>query len=110
MQKQKKFNSGLTLIDLSGTAPRSNNHQYFPNNINTYRISSNNNRGRLFLFSHQKGAINRGKVIIRGRRFFQILLSESRALNILFYFPLNQKIITSNKLNMGFLSVPNLFP
>ena len=30
-----------------------------------YRISSNNSRGRLFLFSNQKGAI------IRGRRLFQ---------------------------------------
>ena len=34
------------------------------------RISSNNSRGRLFLFSHQKGAIIRGKAIIRGRRLF----------------------------------------
>ena len=44
-----------------------------------YRISSNNSRGRLFLFSLQKGAI------IRGRLLFQILLTESRALIILFY-------------------------
>ena len=32
-----------------------------------YRISSNNSWGRLFLFSHQKGAIIRVKAIIRGR-------------------------------------------
>ena len=43
-----------------------------------YRISSNNSRGRLFLFSHQKGAIIRGKAIIRGRRLFQIFLTEGR--------------------------------
>ena len=51
-----------------------------------YRISSNNSRGRLFLFSHQKGAIIRGKAIIRGRRLFQTFLTEGRALNILFYY------------------------
>ena len=45
-----------------------------------YRISSNKSRGQLYLFSHQKGAI------IRGRRLFQILLTGSRALNILFYY------------------------
>ena len=50
-----------------------------------YRISSNNSRGRLFLSSHQKGAIIRGKAIIQGRRLFQIFLTEGRALNILFY-------------------------
>ena len=44
--------------------------------ILNYRISSNNSRGRLFLFSHQKGAI------IRGRRLFQIFLTGGRALNI----------------------------
>ena len=38
-------------------------------------ISSNNSRGRLFLFSHQKGAIIRGKAINRGRRLFQIFLT-----------------------------------
>ena len=32
--------------------------------ILSYRISSNNSRGRLFLFSHQKGTIIRGKAII----------------------------------------------
>ena len=41
-----------------------------------YCISSNNSRGRLFLFSHQKGAIVRGKAIIRGRRLFQIFRSK----------------------------------
>ena len=40
----------------------------------------------LFLFLHQKGAIIRGKAIIRGRRLFQIFLTEGRALNILFYY------------------------
>ena len=51
-------------------------------------ISSNNSRGRLFLFSHKKGAIIQAKAIIKGRRLFQILLTGSRALNILFYFPI----------------------
>ena len=48
----------------------------------------NNSRGRLFLFSHKKGAI------FRGRRLFEILLTGSRALNILLYFPRNHKTIT----------------
>ena len=39
----------------------------------------------------------------------KLMLTGSDALNILFYFPINEKkIITTNKLNMGFLSVPNL--
>lgn len=38
--------------------------------ILTYRISSNNSRWRLFLFSNQNGAIIRGKEIIRGGRLF----------------------------------------
>ena len=60
--------------------------------------------GNYFLFPHQKGAI------IRWSRLFQILLTGSRALNILFYYPIKQKTITSNKLNMGILSVSNLVP
>ena len=78
-----------------------------PNPYVNYRISSNNSRGRLFLFSHKMGAI------IRGSRLFQILLTGRRALNIrMFYslFSIQKKIITSNKLNIGFLSVPNLVP
>ena len=75
-----------------------------------YCISSNNIQRQLFLFLHQKGVNIQAKVIIRGRWLFQILLTGSRVLNILFYYPINQKIITSNKLKMGFLSVPNLVP
>ena len=56
-----------------------------------YRISSNNSRGRLFLFWHQKGAIIRGKAIIRGRRLFQIFLTGGRALSILFYYTIKSK-------------------
>ena len=68
-----------------------------------YHISLNDSWGRLFLFPLQKG------VIIRGRQLFQILLTGSHALNILFYYSSeSKKIITSNKPNMGFLSVPNL--
>ena len=40
-----------------------------------YRISSNNSLGRVFLFSHQKG------VIIRGRLLFQILLIKGGVLD-----------------------------
>ena len=40
------------------------------------------------LFFHQKGpAIIRGMEIFRGRRLFQILLTGSLSLNILFYSP-----------------------
>ena len=59
--------------------------------ILTYRISSNNSRGRLFLFSHQKGAIIRGKAIIRGRRLFHIFLTGGRTRNILFYYTIKSK-------------------
>ena len=60
-------------------------------NYKKYRIFFNNSQGRLFLFQHQKGAIIRGKAIIRGRRLFQILLTGSRALNILLYYPIKSK-------------------
>ena len=78
----------------------------------TYRISLNNIWGWLFLLSHQKG--ERGW-LFEGRRLFQLLLTGRRAQNIyiyihIFLIPLNQAIITSNKLNMGFLSVPNWVP
>ena len=53
-------------------------------------ISSNNSPGgQLFLLVHQMGVIIQGKAIIRGRRLFQkLLLTGSRALNILFYYPI----------------------
>ena len=75
-----------------------------------YRISSNNSRARLFVFSHQKGAIIRGKAIIRGRRLFQILFTGSRALNILFYFPIKSKNNHIKETEYGLISVPNLVP
>ena len=37
----------------------------------TYRISSNNGRGRLFPFWHQKGAIIRRRRLIEGRLLFR---------------------------------------
>ena len=37
----------------------------------TYRISSNNGRGRLFPFWHQKGAIIRRRRLIEGRLLFE---------------------------------------
>ena len=42
--------------------------------------------GNIILFSHQKGAVIQRKVIVQGRRFFQILLTGSHALYILFYY------------------------
>ena len=75
-----------------------------------YRISSNNSRGQLFLFSYKKGAI------IGRRRLFKILLTGSRALNIMLYFPIKSKnnhvnILTGSWLNMGFFqSIPSLVP
>ena len=54
-----------------------------------YRISSNNSPGLLFLCSHQKGVIIRGKAII-------LTLTGRRALNILSYFPIKHKIVTPN--------------
>ena len=51
-----------------------------------YHISSNNSQGwLLWIFLHKKG------VIFWGRRFFQILLTGSHALNILFCYPNKSK-------------------
>ena len=62
-----------------------------------YHISLNNSWERLFFFSHQKGAIIRGKAIIRGGRLFQIFLTGGPTLNILFYYTIkSKKLITSN--------------
>ena len=55
---------------------------FFADKLETYRISLNNSRGWLFLFSHKKEAM-----IISNITHWK-----------------------SNKLNMGFLSVPNLVP
>ena len=67
---------------------------FMRNELLTYRISSNNSRGRLFIFfttyAQKNGVIIRGKAIIRLRLLFQILLTGRRALNILFYFPIKK--------------------
>ena len=47
-----------------------------------YHISLNNKRGDYLLFR-----IKKERMIIRGRRLFQILVTRSGALNILFYYP-----------------------
>ena len=58
----------------------------------TYRISSNNSWGDYFFFRTKNGGhYSRDEAIIKGRRLFQILLTENRALNILFYFPIKSK-------------------
>ena len=56
-----------------------------------YRISSNNSRGDHYFFSLKNRAIIQGKANIRGRRLFQLLLTGSRALNTLFYYPIKTK-------------------
>ena len=61
-------------------------------------------------YTPEKGGIFLGKAIIRRRRLFHTLFIGGRAQNILFFFSIKSKIITSKKLNMGFLSVPNLVP
>ena len=68
--------------------------------------------GDYFFFRIKRG---KGGWLFEGRRLFQLLLTGRRAQNIyiyihIFLIPLNQAIITSNKLNMGFLSVPNWVP
>ena len=66
-----------------------------------YRISSNISWGWLYLFSHQKGAIIRGKAIIQGRQLFQIFLTGGHALNILFYYTIKSKNLSDKyKLNI----------
>ena len=48
--------------------------------------------------------------MIRGRQLFQILVTGSCALNVLLYHPIKSENDHTNKLNMGFLRVPNLVP
>ena len=69
-----------------------------------------NSRGRLFLFVPLKGAIIRGKAIIRGSDCFTYCSLGVVPQIFRFIFPRNQKMITANKLNMSFLRVPNLVP
>ena len=76
----------------------------------TYRISSNNSRAQFFLFWHQKGAIIRGKAIIRGRRLFQVLFTGGRSLNILYHFPIKSKNKHIKETEHGLFSVRNLVP
>ena len=75
-----------------------------------FNISLNNSWKRLIFFSLIKGAIIWGKAIFWGRQLFQILVTGSCTLNVLFYHPIKSENDTSNKLNMGFLRVPNLVP
>ena len=122
-----------------------------------YPISSNNSRGRLFFFSHQKGVIisniaqwkscpidcfpmtsrqpylctkqwigghvcvqkksvgielfSHVKTFFYSRQFAKLLTTWLKTDYILcFIIPLKQKNNHVNKLNMGFLSVPNLVP
>ena len=59
--------------------------------LRIYRIFSNNSRGRLLFFRTKRGRLFAVKANIRGRRLFQILLTGSRNLNILFYYPIIKK-------------------
>jgi len=56
-----------------------------------YRISLNNSRVRSFLFSHQKWAIIRGPSREAIISYIYILFTGSRALNILFHFPIKSQ-------------------
>ena len=73
-------------------------------------IAGGSCRGQLFLFLYKKGAI------IGRRRLFKLLLTGSRALNIMLYFPIKSKnnhvnILMGSWLNMGFFqSIPSLVP
>ena len=58
--------------------------------------------GDYFFFRTKRGRF------FAGSDYFKYCSVEVVPLIFCFIFPLNQKIITSNKLNMGFLSVPNL--
>ena len=73
--------------------------------ISGYRISSNNTAGGdYFSFAQKGGDYSREAIISNVGQW------KSCPKYIFFVFTLNKKIITSNKLNMGFLSVPNLVP
>ena len=85
--RQLKFNFCLCKWKENQRVPMANLWiNYFRNENWNYRISSNNSQGRLFPFSRKKGAIIRGKAIIRGRRLFPILLTGSRALKMCFFY------------------------
>ena len=60
--------------------------------------------GNYFFFRTKRGRL------FEGRDYFKYCSLEVAPKIFCFIFPLNQKIITPNKLNMGFLSVPNLVP
>ena len=102
--RQLKFNFCLCKWKENQRVPMANLWiNYFRNENWNYRISSNNSQGRLFPFSRKKGAIIRGKAIISNIAYW-----KSCPKDVLFF--IFKKIITSNKLNMGFSSVPNLVP
>ena len=64
-----------------------------------YRISSNDNREWLLLISPKKGPIIQETEIIQGRQLFQIFLTGSSILNILFYYPIKLKKKRSRQIN-----------
>ena len=55
-----------------------------------HRVSSNNSQGRLLYFLHKKGWL------FKERRLFQILVTGSCALYILFYYPIKTRKIKKN--------------
>ena len=83
---------------------------FMRNELLTYCISSNNSWGRLFLFSPYMRK-KWGDYSREGDYSIEAIISNiAHWTSCPKYFVLfsHQKIITSNKLNMGFLSVPNL--
>ena len=92
-----------------------------------YRIPRIIAGGDYHFFCTNRGRLFEGRQLLEERSYFKYCsldvvpqifcfiplnqkLITSNKLNMGFLSVLNQKLITSNKLNMGFLSVPNLVP
>ena len=65
-------------------------------------------RGHYYFFHTKREWLFEGRHLFKGDNYFKYSSLEVVPLIVRFIFPLNEKIITSNKLDMGFLSVPNL--
>ena len=68
----------------------------------SYRISSNNGRGDYFFFRFKRGQLFEGRRLLEGGDYFKYCSLKVVPQLFCFIIPLIQKIIMSNKLNMGF--------
>ena len=66
--------------------------------------------GKYFLFRTKRGRLFEEGDCLREALFSNIAHWKSCPKYFVLFSPLNQKLITSNKINMGFLSVPTLVP